>query len=131
MEEANRFLSREYIAEFNRRFTVESELEGSAFVPCHRADLDRIFSIQSERLVNRDNTVKFQNLILQIERQSWRGTLSGCRVIVYRHLDDSISIGFGAHNVGRYSSDGEPLEPILIKEKTSQRSLILKHKPDI
>lgn len=118
-EEANRFLNREYIAEFNRRFTVESELEGTAFVPCVRVDLDRVFSIQSERLVGRDNTVRFQNLILQIERQSWRGTLSGCRVIVYRHLDDSISIGFGAHTVGRYSSDGEPLEPISIKQKTS------------
>ena len=118
-DEANRFLNEEYITEFNSRFTVESELEGTAFVPCTGADLDRIFSIQSERLVNRDNTVKFQNLLLQINKQSWRGTLSGCRVTVYRHLDDSISIGFGAHTVGRYSSDGTPLEPILIKDKTS------------
>lgn len=121
LDEANRFLNKEYIAEFNQRFTVESELEGTAFLAYQRTDLDRIFSIHSERLVNRDNTVKFQNLILQIDRQSWRGTLSGCRVIVYQHLDKTISIGFGAHTVGRYSSDGKPLEPISVTKKTSQR----------
>jgi len=120
-DEANRFLNAEYITEFNRRFAIESELEGTAFVPCTRTDLARIFSIQSERLVNRDNTVKFQNLILQIDRQSWRATLSGCRVTVYQHLDNTISIGFGARTVGRYSSDGQALQPISIKEKTSEK----------
>ena len=121
LKEANNFLNKEYISEFNRRFTVESELEGSAFVPCTRSDLDRIFSIQSERLVGKDNTVKFQNLLLQIEKQNWRATLSGCRVIVYQHLDNTISIGFGAHTAGKYSANGVPLEPILIKEKTPQK----------
>lgn len=121
LEEANDFLSREYIAEFNQRFTVESEFEGTAFLSCQRVDLDRVFSIQSERLVNRDNTVKFQNLILQIEKQSWKATLSGCRVTVYQHLDNSISIGFGAHTVGKYSAEGVPIEPVSTKEKTPQR----------
>lgn len=121
LEEANDFLRREYIAEFNQRFTVESEFEGTAFLSCQRVDLDRVFSIQSERLVNRDNTVKFQNLILQIEKQSWKATLSGCRVTVYQHLDNSISIGFGAHTVGKYSAEGVPIEPVSTKEKTPQR----------
>ncbi len=119
MEEANQFLSKEYIKEFNRRFTVESGLEGTAFVPCQRIDLERVFSIQTERVVNRDNTVRFENLILQIDRQNWRATLSGCRVMLYKHLDNTISIGFGAHTVGRYTSDGEALQTNLIKNKAS------------
>lgn len=126
MEQANEFLRNEYISEFNRRFTVKSELDGTAFVPCTRTDLERVFSIQSERVVNRDNTVKFQNLLLQINQQSWRSSLSGCRVIVYQHLDNTISIGFGAHTVGRYSSDGQSLPPISIKEKASERKLYSK-----
>lgn len=120
LEGANRFLEDEYIAEFNRRFAVESELEGTAFMPYRRTDLDRVFSIHSERLVNRDNTVKFQNLILQIDRQSFRATLAGCRVTVYQHLDDTISIGFGAHTVGKFSADGAPLVAVSTKEKTYQ-----------
>jgi len=120
LEEANRFLRHEYIAEFNSRFSVEAEEEGSAFVPCFREDLDRIFAIQTERVVGRDNTVKFKNLFLQIDRQAWRGTLSGCRVVVYQHFDDTISIGFGAHTLGSYSSDGLPLkQPIIKRRKTT------------
>ena len=37
--------------------------------------------------MNRDNTVSFQNLTLQIEPVRWRGTLAGCKVIVHQHLD--------------------------------------------
>lgn len=121
LEEANRFLRQEYIAEFNRRFSRPAEEAGSAFVPCLRTDLERIFAIQSERVVNRDNTVKFKNLLLQIDRQVWRATLAGCRVIIYQHLDETISIGFGAHTVGSYSADGLLLDqPIIKRRKTAQ-----------
>lgn len=106
---ANSFLEGEYIAEFNRRFATSAAFEGTAFVPCLRTDLDRVFSIQTERIVNRDNTVKYKSLLLQIERQSWRSSLAGSRVMVYQHLDATLSLGFGAHTVGRYSKDGNPL----------------------
>lgn len=108
-EEANRFLKRSYIREFNRKFTVVAAEPGaSAFVPCLRDDLDRVFSIQTERTVNRDNTVKYRNLVLQIDRQIWRSSLDGCRVTVYQHLDGFISIGYGPRQIGRYSADGKP-----------------------
>jgi hypothetical protein len=106
IEEANRFLENEYIAEFNRRFTVESSEEGTAFVKCRRRDLDQVFSIQTERIVNRDNTVKFKNMILQIDKQSFRGSLANCRVIVCEHLDDTITIGFGPHRIGIFDAEG-------------------------
>lgn len=121
LEEANRFLEQEYISEFNRRFTVSATLDGTAFVPCQKTDLDRIFSIQTERTVNRDNTVKYNNLCLQIERQTWRGTLSGCRVIVYQHFDDTISLGFGAHTIGRYTRHGQPLAEKVKKPRKKQQ----------
>ena len=88
-------------------------------MPLTRCDLDRVFSIQTERTVNRDNTVRFNNLLLQIDRQAWRGSLANCRVIVYHHFDQTISIGFGAHSVGIYSANGEPLKPITEKRRTS------------
>jgi len=110
LDGANRFLARRYIGEFNERFSVASAQEGTAFVACKRTDLDRVFCLQHERVVARDNTVQFARLSLQIERQRWRSTLSGCRVTVYEHLDGILSLGFGAHEVGRYSSDGTPLK---------------------
>ncbi len=106
VEAANGFLREGYIGEFNRRFAVPTAQPGSAFLPPARRELDRIFSIQHERVVNRDNTVSLENRLLQIEKTPWRGTLAGCRVTVYEHLDRTLSIGYGPHTVGRYSSEG-------------------------
>ena len=74
LEGANLFLRERYVAEFNERFSVAASAEGTAFVPCTRTDLDRIFCLQHERVVARDNTVSFARLTLQIERQRWRAT---------------------------------------------------------
>src|SRR5450432_261488 len=110
VEAANQFLREDYMAEFNRRFQVAPAQPGSGFVKCLRSqDLDLIFALQFERTVNRDNTVSFQNLVLQIERMSWRATLAGCNVMVHRHLDGTISLTHGPHRLGRYSSQGAAL----------------------
>jgi len=107
VEAANGFLREHYIGQFNARFQVAPAQRGNAFLPCPRSkDLDLIFCLQFERTVNRDNTVSFQNLQLQIERVSWRGTLAGCNVMVHQHLDGSISLTHGPHRLGCYSAQG-------------------------
>jgi hypothetical protein len=78
-------------------------------VPCRSRDLERIFSLQFERSVNRDNTVSFQNLSLQIERVSWRATLARCQVVVHQHLDGTLSLTHGPHCLGRYTAQGAAL----------------------
>ena len=110
--EANRFLREHYITEFNQRFQVPAAQRGTAFTHCPRRDLDLIFSLQFERTVNRDNTVSFQNLALQIDKVSWRGTLAGCTVIVHQHLDSTLSMTYGHRRLGHYSSQGTPIPAI-------------------
>jgi transposase len=109
MEEANRFLREHYMAEFNRRFQVAAAERGTAFVPCRRRDLDLVFALQFERTVNGDNTVSWQNLSLQINRQSWRGTLASCNVTVHQHLDGTLSLTYGPHRLERYTAQGTPI----------------------
>jgi len=109
LEAANEFLREHYIGEFNRRFQVPAAQRGSAFLPPPRRDLERIFALQFERTVNRDNTVSFQNLRLQIERVSWRGTLAGCSVLVHQHLSGELSLSYGPHSLGRYTAQGEAI----------------------
>ena len=109
LEAANRFLREDYIAEFNRRFQVAPRQRGNAFVPCRSRDLERIFSLQFERSVNRDNTVSFRNLSLQIERVHWRATLAGCQVVVHQHLNGTLSLTHRPHCLGRYDAGGAPL----------------------
>jgi transposase len=133
--EANRYLREGYIAEFNRKFARPARESGTAFVPVNRSDLDLVFSLQHERVVNRDNTVQWATLCLQIEATRWRSTLAGCRVTVYEHLDATLSIGYGPHTVGRYSADGLPLTVLEVKKSkkkslTNRTSDVLQ-KPDI
>lgn len=128
VDEANRFLREEYIGEFNRRFQVVPAQRGNAFVACPRSkDLDLIFALQFERTVNRDNTVSFQNLQLQIERVQWRGTLAGCNVTVHQHLDGTISLTHGrigwdgiAPKVGR-SQQPKTRRPTLWKRRAVEK----------
>jgi hypothetical protein len=124
LEAANQFLRQPYIAEFNRRFQVQPAQPGTAFTACRRQDLERVFSLQFERTVNRDNTVSFQNLCLQIQPVCWRGTLAGCAVSVHQHLDGTLSLRYGPHLVGRYNAQGGPLlEPKGPRRKAVEKSL--------
>jgi transposase len=109
VEAANGFLREHYIAEFNQRFQRAAAQRGSAFLPCRRRDLNLIFSLQFERTVNRDNTVSFQNLSLQIERVRWRASLAGCQAVVHQHLDGTLSLTHGPHCLGRYTARGMAL----------------------
>ena len=106
-EEANRFLRESYLAEWNRKFTVAAAQPESAFVPAGGKDLERIFSLQQERVVNRDNTVSVAGRVLQIDRVRWRGTLAGCHVIACEHRDGSVSVYYGPHLVGRFRSEAK------------------------
>jgi transposase len=111
VEEANRFLREQYIAEFNRSFQVRAAERGTAFLARRGQNLDLTFSLQFERAVNRDNTVSFQHLRLQIEAVRWRATLAGCTVRVHQHLDGTLTITHGPQRLGRYSAEGELLLP--------------------
>src|ERR1019366_1489615 len=71
--------------------------------------------------LNRDNSVKYKNLTLQIDKQSWKRSLDGCRVTVYQHLDDTITIGFGPQQVGKYTADDKPVKPSETEHRPVER----------
>jgi hypothetical protein len=107
---ANEFLRREYVAEFNRRFSVAAVQKGTAFVRSKRKDLDLIFSVQQERVVNQDNTIQVDNRVFQIEKTRWRDTLAGATVVVHEHLDGRVSIHYGPHAIAEYAADQLPVQ---------------------
>jgi len=103
LEAANRFLRERYIQEFNRQFAVKAALAGTAFRKCGKRDLDVVFSIQTERVVAKDNTVSIGARWWQIEKCRWRYSLAGQTVTIHQHLDGTVSIRYGPHLVGRYT----------------------------
>ena len=110
LEAANKFLRSTYIAQFNANFTVPAEQKETAFRRCTRKDLDWVFTIQTERVVDKDNTVAIAARHWQLNKTRFKSTLAGSTVTIHEHLDTTVSIRFGPHTVGRYAADGTALE---------------------
>ena len=109
VEGANKFLREKYIKEFNVKFSVPAAEKGTAFRRTNRSDLDWIFTVQTERVVGKDNTVAIGDQLWQIDKTRFRSTLAGSTVTIHEHLDETVSIRFGPHVVGRFDSKGEKL----------------------
>jgi hypothetical protein len=106
-EGANTFLRERYMAVFNQKFTVAARETGTAFRRATRSDLDWVFTVQTERIVAKDNTVAIADHHWQLEKSRFRSSLAGCTVTIHQHLDGSVSIRYGPHVVGRYTANGE------------------------
>ena len=106
-EGANAFLRERYIAVFNEQFRVEAREPGTAFRRSSRSDLNWIFTLQTERVVAKDNTVAIGDQVWQLEKSKFRSSLAGCTVTIHEHLDGKASIRYGPHVVGRYTATGE------------------------
>ncbi|MFN0168434.1 MAG: hypothetical protein ACKV22_18565 [Bryobacteraceae bacterium] len=109
-ESANRFLDERYVAEFNSKFTVAAAAKGAAFRRASRSDLNWVFTVQTERVVAKDNTVAIGDRHWQLEKTRFRSSLAGCTVTLHEHLDRTMSIRYGPHVVGRYAANGTVLE---------------------
>ena len=106
---ANQFLRDKYIKEFNAKFSVPAAEKGTAFRRTSRGDLNWIFTVQTERVVGKDNTVAIGDRLWQIDKTRFRSSLAGSTVTIHEHLDETVSIRFGPHVVGRFDSKGDKL----------------------
>src|SRR5262249_19100405 len=92
-----------------REFSSRGSRERNTFGRTARTDLDGIFTVQTERVVDKDNRVAIGERRWQIEKSRFRNTLAGCTVTIHEHLDETVSIRYGPHVVGRYGADGQVL----------------------
>ncbi len=96
LERANRFLEEEFLPPFNERFTVPAAQPGDFHRSLDRGtDLGRILSVQEERIVQNDWTVRWQNRFLQLPRETASHVQPGMQVTVCELLDGSLRILHG------------------------------------
>jgi transposase len=112
MEAANRFIRDVYVPAHNTRFMVKAEQEGSAFVAIPGVELMEILCIQEERQVDRDNTVVYRKLKLQIPPSPLRPHFVKARVRVRQYQDGSHAIFHGPRCIGRYDAQGVLMEDV-------------------
>jgi transposase len=107
VEAANAFLREQYLVEFNSKFAAPAREKGTAFRKTARADLNWIFTVQTERVVAKDNTVTIGEQCWQLAKSRFRSSLAGCTVTIHQHLDGTVSIRYGPHVVGRFPAQPE------------------------
>jgi hypothetical protein len=110
IEAANQFLRARYVGEFNRMFSKPAAEKATAFRKCGRKDLEEVFSIQTERTVDNDNTVAIRDRHWQLDRSPFRRTLAGCTVTICEHLDNTVTVRWGPHLLGSFDAVGRPIE---------------------
>src|SRR5262245_47865518 len=77
-----------------------------------RTDLEWVFTVQTERVVSKDNTVAIGARCWQIEKVKFRHSLAGCTVTIHEHLDGTVSLRYGPHVVGRFDAAGKELKAV-------------------
>lgn len=107
---ANEYLQKQFLPDFNRRFTVKPAQLESAFVPMLGLDFDLILSAQHERTVRNDNTVTFNRVTLQLPPGKKRIHFVRCKVIVHEFTDNTLGVSFQGSLLARYTQDGELLQ---------------------
>jgi hypothetical protein len=91
---ANAFLEAEYWSDHNRRFAQAASAADDFHVAVPRTvRLDAVFRLEAKRSVSNDWVVRYDNRVLQLERQSDHPPARGT-VLVYEAIDGTIEIRY-------------------------------------
>lgn len=118
IEAANAWLRASYIGEFNSRFGVAAVEDGSAFIR-FVGDLANILCIHEERVVSKDNTVRYEGRCLQIPEHKHRRHFVKAAVRVLEYPDGRLAVFHGPRLLARYEPDGTLQQETLSENKTS------------
>lgn len=89
--EANQFLERDFLPQWNSRFTKTARDHTDAHRPLsEHLDLMDLFAESEERLINPDFTVRYQNHFYQIGRREAMAQMPGSTLRVSRRIDGSL-----------------------------------------
>jgi len=99
IEKANEFL-KEYIFKFNAKFAVVPQKQADLHKEISatmKQKLPQIFSIQDQRVVMNDYTIRFENQYFQLNQEQPTTVYKKDNVIIEKHLGDEIKIDLKGH----------------------------------
>ena len=101
IEKANKFL-KEYILKFNAKFAVIPQKQADLHKKISatmKQKLPQIFSIQDQRVVMNDYTIRFENQYFQLNQEQPTTVYKKDNVVIEKHLDDEIKINLKGHHL--------------------------------
>jgi transposase len=110
VEAANRWLRDSFLAEYNERFAIGAEQEGSAFVADTMSAWQEILCTQQDRTVGNDNSVSWDGLSLQLPPSRLRPHFVKVTVRVHAYPDGRVAVFWGPHRLAEYDADGIIIE---------------------
>lgn len=122
MAAANQYLTTQFLPAYNQRFAVPAHEVGTAFVPWIGTNLAEILCVQEERVVAKDNTVRYQGLSLQIPQDPHRFHYVRVTVRVHAYPDGTLAVFHGPRCLARYSAEGVLQEtPVTVRPQITHR----------
>jgi hypothetical protein len=109
---ANAYLEKTFVPDFNRRFTVKPAQPESVFLPIVGFNLPLLLSVQHERVVRHDSTVTFEGLTLQLPERRERRHYVRCPVLVHEFVDGHLGVSYQGRLLARFSRQGELLNAV-------------------
>jgi hypothetical protein len=111
IDRANEFLEQEFIPMFNQKFSVLVQKKGDLHKKLTKIDkenLDRIFSIQENRVVNNDFTIRYENKWFQLAEKQPCLVLRKDKVLVEQRLNGQIFISLRNEYLSYTELPGRP-----------------------
>jgi len=113
MADANRYLEKVYLPQWNAEFSVPASGEGTAFIPYIGNNLPDVLCEQHERIVGNDNCVSFEGMKLQIPADGARHHYVKVEVRVHRYVDGTLGVFHGPRKLAGYDSYGVVQQQVL------------------
>lgn len=107
MSAANVFLKKIFLPEFNQRFKVEPSESISAFVAWQTENIriDHGLCLESERIANKDNTVAYKGMVLQIPSHPSRYSYAKMKIKVKETVSGSVLLCHGPRVLVEFKAD--------------------------
>lgn len=110
-EDANKFLKEVFIPKYNQKFSVIPQRSGNVHRPLTEIDkknINRIFSVQSNRKVNNDFTVQFKNNWYQLKEIQPTTVRPRETVVMEEWLDGSLKISLKGYSLDYFQLPDRP-----------------------
>jgi len=119
IQAANSFVQNDYIAKHNAKFAVEAVNSTDAHRPLEGFNLDWIFCIREERVLQQDFVIQYKSRLFQLTKQQKTIIRPKNRIIVNKHLDGRITLFIRKvqlNFVEIMQRQAKPRKPLPIKE---------------
>jgi transposase len=130
IEDANRFLEQNYLAKHNAKFSKKAVNNFDLHRSIDGYDLNSIFCIKENRILNNDLTISYKNQLFAMERKPLLRFYKSSVITVNQHFDGTIFLTLNDQRLAFKKIDKRRPKEAKPKNKIDLRTIGIKPKPN-